>query len=28
VAGEAAIKFERTPPLEAVTRVMSILRGT
>lgn len=28
VAGEAAIEFERTPPLEAVTRVMCILRGT
>lgn len=27
VAGEAAIEFERTPPLEAVTRVMSILKG-
>lgn len=28
VAGEAAIEFEQTPPLQAVTRVMNILRGT
>lgn len=28
VAGEAAIAFETTPPIEAVTRVMTILRGT
>ncbi|KAG0626735.1 hypothetical protein M758_2G147400 [Ceratodon purpureus] len=27
VAGEAAIAFETTPPIEAVTRVMTILRG-
>ncbi|XP_024386318.1 protein FLOWERINGUS D isoform X2 [Physcomitrium patens] len=27
VAGEAAIAFEATPPIEAVTRVMTILRG-
>lgn len=28
VAGEAAIAFESTAPIEAVTRVMTILRGT
>lgn len=27
VAGEAAIEFEQTPPLQAVTRVMNVLRG-
>lgn len=27
VAGEAAIEFEQTPPLQAVTRVMNVLKG-